>query len=114
MEITTRDNLGITIVDLVGRLETMTSGPARVEMNKIVKDGATKILINLEKTEYISSAGLRVLLTTSKLLKNIDGKMKICSANEQIAGVLKISGFNSLLSICESEKDALSAFLKEE
>jgi anti-sigma B factor antagonist len=113
MKITNRESYGVIIIDLNGRLETTTSGDTSDEIVRIIKAPNHKIIINLEGVEYISSAGLRVILTASKLLQSSRGELKLCSSNDQVKEVLETSGFNSLLNIYNNEKDAMSAFLKE-
>ena len=109
MQIETREVDGITVVDLAGRLDSSTSGDASDEMVRIVRSGAMKIVLNLGRVEYISSAGLRVILIAAKLLKSSRGEMKICNTNGVVKEVLEVSGFNHLINICDDEKDAIAA-----
>ncbi len=69
MEIQTRDTNDIKVVVLIGKLDTNTAPDAEKHLNKLMEEGDRKILINLEKLDYISSAGLRVLLSTNKQLQ---------------------------------------------
>ena len=108
MNITTRTVNDVTVVDFSGRLDTRTSGHATEEMSRIA--GTSKILVNLENLEYISSAGLRVLLLTAKQLAQSGGTMKLCGANGTVEEVLEISGFGALLDLHDSEQEALSSF----
>lgn len=110
MQIETREVGEITVVDMSGRLDSTTSGDAHDKMVEIAKSGASKVILNLNGTEYISSAGLRVILTAAKLLKSSSGEMKICHANGVVKEVLETSGFNHLIAIVEDEKSAMTAF----
>ena len=92
MEMTTRQAGNVLVVEITGRLDTQSSGPASDEMARIVEDGNAKILLNLGNLEFISSAGLRVLLRTSKLLPEADGRMMICQANGVVKEVLTSPG----------------------
>jgi anti-sigma B factor antagonist len=109
MEITTRAADDVTIVDISGSLDTQTSGAASDEMGKIAQDAA-KMLLNLDNLEFLSSAGLRVILRTAKQLKGSGGAIKVCSASGVVKEVMEISGFGSLLDLHETEADALAAF----
>ena len=109
MQIDTRLVDGMTVIDMAGRLDTSTSGDAYDEMVAIAKSGVTKVVLNLDKMEYVSSAGLRVILTAAKLLKSSMGEMKICHANGVVKEVLETSGFNHLIDIHDEEKDAIAA-----
>ena len=109
MKIDTRQVNGMTVVDMVGRLDTSTSGDAYDQMVGIAKSGVTKVVLNLDGVEYVSSAGLRVILTAAKLLKSSMGEMKICHANGVVKEVLETSGFNHIIDIYDDEKDAIAA-----
>ncbi len=67
-------------------------------------------MLNVKNLEYMSSAGLRVILTAAKLLQASAGEMKICQANGVVKEVLETSGFNSLVNMYDDEKDAVAAF----
>ena len=110
MQIDTRLVDDMTVIDMTGRLDTSTSGDAYDEMMRITKSGVTNVVLNLDKTEYISSAGLRVILMAAKLLKSSDGEMKICHANGVVKEVLETSGFDHIIKIHDNENDAVSAF----
>ena len=110
MEISTREVSDVLVVDMAGRLDTSTSGKAYDEMVRIAKSGANKVVLNLDKLEYVSSAGLRVILTAAKLLQASTGEMKICHANGVVKEVLEMSGFDSLIRIYADENDAIAAF----
>ena len=109
MQIDTRDVAGMTVVDMVGRLDTSTSGDAYDQMVAIAKSGASKVILNLDKMEYVSSAGLRVILTAAKLLKSSMGEMKICHANGVVKEVLESSGFDHIIDIYDEENEAIAA-----
>lgn len=110
MEITTRESGDVMVVDLTGRLDTQTSGSAADELNRVTEQGKNKLLLNLNGLEFISSAGLRVLLRTSKQVQGADGKLMVCQANGVVKEVMELSGFESFLQMHETEEDALTAF----
>jgi len=110
MQITTRQEDDVMVVDIVGRLDMESSGYAYDELVRIAESGNKKILLNVEKLEYVTSAGLRSILVGAKLLKSSQGEMKICQPNDEVKEVFEISGFNSLLHLYDTEKDALEAF----
>ncbi len=110
MEISSREVSDILVVDMAGRLDTSTSGDAYDEMVEIAQSGAKQVVLNLDKLEYVSSAGLRVILTAAKLLQASTGEMKICHANGVVKEVLETSGFDSLIKILDDENDAVAAF----
>ncbi len=85
------------ILKIAGRLDT-TSAP---EMEKAVKEnisGVEELVIDMEKLEYISSAGLRVLLSAQKTM-NSQGSMKVINVSDTIMEIFEITGFNEIMTI---------------
>ena len=109
MEISTRNVNNIIVVDISGSLDTQTSGPASEELTRIAQ-ASSKVLVNFENLEFVSSAGLRILLRTAKKLQGLGGAMKLCGARGTVKEVMEISGFGELLDLHDSENDAIDAF----
>lgn len=110
MELTTRTNDDITIVDFVGNFDTNTSPVAEKTLNCLIEGGSLHIVANFSGMEYISSAGLRVLLATTKKLKSAGGNLHICHLNEVALEVFEVSGFITIFSVFKTEEEARSAF----
>ena len=92
-------NLNGTALEIVleGRLDTV-SAP---DLEKVLNDsleGATELTLDLAKLDYISSAGLRVLLSAHKAMSKKDG-MKVKNANEIVREVFDVTGFSDILTI---------------
>jgi anti-anti-sigma factor len=106
-------NQGVVIAIPSGRLDTNNAPEAEELIVKEIENGQLKIVVDFAKTNYISSAGLRVILKALKLLKQKDGgAIALCNANEQIQEVLEITGFLSMLSSHPSLDDAIGEVLK--
>ncbi len=110
MQISVKTANEVKVLAFEGRLDSQTSPDAQQQLTRLIEEGETKILVNLEKLDYISSAGLRVLLVVAKQLKTTDGELRICSLNEVVKEVFDISGFDMILSISASESEALEGF----
>ena len=110
MQIDTRQVGDITVIDIVGRLDLSTSEDANVELVAIAKSGATKFVLNLDRLEYISSVGLRIIVVVSQLLKSSKGEIKICRATGIVKEVLDTTQLHHLVDIYEDEKNAITAF----
>ena len=82
---------------LEGRLDTTTAPQLEAEL-KASMDGVTELDLDFEKLEYLSSAGLRVLLAAQKVM-NKQGKMTIHHVNETIHEVFEVTGFIDILTI---------------
>lgn len=110
MNISITESGDVRILSFQGNLDTNTSPEAESQINGLIDGGAQKLLVNFENLDYISSAGLRVLLATAKKLKGSGGDLKICCLNPTVQEVFDISGFVTILSVTSSEEEALSAF----
>ena len=110
MKIETRETQGIQILAFEGNLDTNTSPEAESKINELIEAGKQKILVNFEQLNFISSAGLRVLLATVKKLNASGGVLRICSLNATVQEVFDISGFVTILSVKSTEEEALSSF----
>ena len=110
MKIETRESQGIQIVAFEGNLDTNSSPEAEAKINELLDAGKQKLLVNFEQLNFISSAGLRVLLATVKKLNASGGDLRVCSLNETVQAVFDISGFVTILNVKNTEEEALSSF----
>ena len=84
-------------IALSGRLDTTTAPQLESELGECIAD-VTELVLDFEKLEYISSAGLRVLLTSQKVM-NKQGSMTLKNVCEDIREVFDITGFSEILTI---------------
>ena len=84
-------------VALEGRLDTTTSPKLEEDLRSSI-EGVASLEFDLEKLEYISSAGLRVLLAMQKIM-NKQGRMLLRNVNESVMEVFEVTGFADILSI---------------
>ena len=107
MEITQKEENGIVSIAIKGRLDADTS----TEAEKVVKDAigeeANRLLFNLGELEYLSSAGLRVLLSAAKEMRRRNGKIVLCALNEFVKEIFEVSGFQSLIPITDSVESGI-------
>lgn len=106
MEITTRTQNDITIVAFAGSLDSATAPLAQQALDGIFASGGRKIVIDFTGLDYVSSAGLRVLLGTAKKLGA--GGLRLFGLNETVGEVFQISGFSSILAVFKTEAEALA------
>ena len=88
---------GKALFSLEGRLDTVTSPELEGELKETL-EGADSLTLDFEKLEYISSAGLRVLLSAQKIM-NRRGEMKIVGVNDTIKDIFDVTGFSEILTI---------------
>ena len=97
MEIIKNANAEELTVTLVGRLDTTTAPELEAELKDSLT-GIKKLVFDIEKLEYISSAGLRVLLSNQKIM-NKQGEMIIRNASEDVKEIFDVTGFCDILTL---------------
>ncbi len=111
MEVKFERENGLLKVLFEGRLDTNTSPQAEENLFEKIDAGEKFLIIDLEQTQYISSAGLRVLFKATKRIKLEQGKLCLCQANQQNLEVLKISGFLTIMNYFPSLTEAMEYHL---
>jgi anti-anti-sigma factor len=107
MDITTRTRNDVTVVAFAGNLDSNTSPQAQQALDAVLAGGGKKIVVDFTALDYISSAGLRVLLGTAKRLKGAGGALRLFGLNETVGEVFQISGFSTILALFATEAEAL-------
>ena len=97
MTINKKQNGGALEIALEGRLDTMTAPELEAELNSSLKS-ADSLVLDFSKLNYISSAGLRVLLSAHKTMSK-KGGMKVTNVNEIVREVFDVTGFADILNI---------------
>lgn len=98
MDINILEENGAKIVNIIGRLDTVTSPELEKAVNPLIEVGKT-VIFNCEKMEYISSAGLRVVLSTHKQCVASAGRFIVRSLTTEVKSVFDMTGFSRLLNI---------------
>ena len=80
------------------------------KLNLAVSQGTRKLLVDLDGTEYISSAGLKVLLETEKKLKREKGQIRLCSLQPRVKEVLDAAEFNQIFKTYNSVQEGINSF----
>ncbi len=107
----TVDQFGdVRTVRIAGNLDTQTAPVAQEQLMQLIDDGATKILVDFEDLNYISSSGLRMLLVAVKRLECTGGQLRICNPNTMVREVFDTSGFSDIFSVYGSQAEALDGF----
>lgn len=109
MEITESENNGKTIVRCSGRLDAISSPQLEGFVNEHITQGKKKILLDLSQVEYLSSSGMRFLLSMTKRLSAEQGFFGIFGIHEDVMEIIRMAGFENILRIFADENAAVSA-----
>jgi anti-anti-sigma factor len=109
MKFETRQEGEWTVVEVGGRLDTTSAAEFDRQGQALVAGGAKRIVLDLGELEYVSSAGLRSVLTTAKAAQAAGGKLAIAGMRGVTKEVFSISGFDSILPTYPDVAAALAA-----
>ena len=85
------------LIKVEGRLDSTTANDLEAAINESIED-KEEVVIDFTNLEYISSAGLRVLLATQKIMAK-QGILKVCGLNETVKEIFDVTGFSDILTI---------------
>jgi anti-anti-sigma factor len=97
MQIEPMKNKGWSVITLDGRLDAITAPDLEKQCGLWVDDGHRHVLLNMAPLEYISSAGLRVILSTAKKLKGLGGSLAVCGMGGMVKEVFALSAFDTII-----------------
>ncbi|MDD2736858.1 MAG: STAS domain-containing protein [Desulfuromonadaceae bacterium] len=97
-----------TVVTITGRLDAVTAPEYEKRLNDLIAGEETGFVVDFEGLDYISSAGLRVLLATAKKLKVKGGQVRFANVRGTVKEVFDISGFGSIFQMDDSVAAALA------
>lgn len=109
MEITATQDKDCIILALAGRMDATTTIEFDNAAQAAMNEGHTHILVDLQNVVYMSSAGLRSLLSLAKAAKAAQGRLCFCCLQPMVAEVFRISGFDRMLSVHADREAGLAA-----
>lgn len=110
MQITTEEQRRISVMSVSGRVDSSTAPDLESALKKLVDSDKTQIVLDLKDVEYMSSAGLRAMVSTLKAVKRVNGDLRLASPSPRVEEVLRLAGLTSIFSILPSRDEAVSSF----
>ncbi|MDR0677588.1 MAG: STAS domain-containing protein [Holosporaceae bacterium] len=109
MEVKVSTEEGVTVITPVGRVDTSTAKAFEDGVMNVLST-SSKVAVRFNEIDYISSAGLRVILMAGKKITASKGVLVLINMPEKIFAVFKMSGFDKILKICPSLEESKSFF----
>ncbi len=100
----------VCIIVLNGRLDAYSSNKLEEKVNSLIDNSCLEMVINFDGVDYISSSGLRVILSAVKQLRKNQGDVKLACLKPYVMEVFDISGFTQLFEIYPTEEEAVNSF----
>jgi len=106
MEMTNRKERNALVISIQGRMDAVTAPDFEKEVDRLLEKGETRFVVDLGGLDYISSAGLRSILSLAKKLKSNSGTLHLAALQAVVKEVFDISGFSSIIPIFDSVESA--------
>ena len=111
MQVNSRKQGDILICAISGDIDINTSPDIRKEFEKMSKEQAKKIVLNLDKVSYIDSSGLATLVEALKRVREYGGRIKLTNLSGKVKSLFEITRLEKLFDISNTEEDALKTFI---
>ena len=108
MTITPETTAQATIVPLLGQINSANAGALEAQLLTLVDGGVRQLVLDFAALDYISSAGLRLVLVLAKRLKQERGRLVLCDMQPHVHEVFDISGFLAILDVQATRQEALA------
>jgi anti-sigma B factor antagonist len=110
MEISTEEQKQVSVIAVSGRVDSATAPELENSLKKLVESEKTQIVLDLKNVEYMSSAGLRAMVSTLKAVKRVNGDLRLASPSPRVEEVLRLAGLTSIFSIHPTRDEAVASF----
>ena len=110
MDISTQEVKRVSVMTVKGRVDSATAPDLENALKQLVETEKTQIVLDLKDVEYMSSAGLRAMVSTLKAVKRVNGDLRLASPSSRVEEVLRLAGLTSIFSIYPNQKDAVASF----
>lgn len=98
----------VIVVHIGGRLDAASSPQLEKQINSIIDAGQFKLVLDCTELDYLSSAGMRLMLSVFKRLKSLEGKVVVCNLKDEVMEVIKMAGFNHVLEFYSSVEESIA------
>jgi anti-sigma B factor antagonist len=100
----------VTLVRVSGRVDSMNANEFGEAINTQIDDGHVMIVLDLSSVEYMSSAGLREIVTSLKKAKKAQGDLRLAQPSQRVREVLEMAGLDTIFRIYSTQDEALGSF----
>jgi anti-sigma B factor antagonist len=100
----------VTIIAVAGSIDALSAEDVREHYISLLDQGEKRLVADLSQVDFMSSAGLRVILDVSKRARQAGGDLRLAGASTSVEKMLKISGFMSILKCFPSADNAVASF----
>jgi anti-sigma B factor antagonist len=110
MELQVIDHKRVSVVAVTGRVDGATAGEFEAALNEVTAGGQFNIILDMSDVDFVSSAGLRVLVNTRKAVTAANGKIVLAEPSQQVIETLDIAGLDVLFERYPDRETAIGSF----
>ncbi|MBI3176380.1 MAG: STAS domain-containing protein [Chloroflexi bacterium] len=110
MDISTQEIKRAMVMTVKGRVDSATAPDLENALKQLVDGEKAQIVLDLNDVEYMSSAGLRAMVSTLKAVKRINGDLRLCAPSPRVAEVLRLAGLTSIFNLYPTQAEAVDSF----
>ena len=110
LEISVSELKQVRLLEVSGRVDSVSAEILHNALNEVIDSGVTRLVISLSDVDYMSSAGLRELVSALKQLNRQNGDLRLANPSGRVMEVLELAGLDSIFKIYPSTTDAISSF----
>lgn len=110
MEVTATESQGRRVVHVAGRVDSNTAPRLEERLAALLHEGPSRLVINLREVDFLSSAGLRVLLSASRTARQNGGDVHLSEVSSQVARLLELTSFDVYFKCFASDSEAAAGF----
>jgi anti-sigma B factor antagonist len=100
----------VTILPVSGRVDSSSAPALEARLRELVDAGKIQLVLDLKNVEYMSSAGLRAMVSTLKAVKRVNGDLVIANPSPRVEEVLRLAGLTSIFAVHPSLEAAVASF----
>ena len=110
MEITTNEYRRVAVISVSGRIDTSTSTQFEETINDLIDKGHFNLVMDFNEVDFLSSSGLRILVTTRKKLREMGGDVVLANPSQRAADSVEIAGLDKLFQSYPDREEAIGSF----
>ena len=110
MEIQTQEYKRVAVLSITGRIDSATSSEFEAALQEVIGKGKRNLILDMSQVEFLSSSGLRVLVTTLKSLRKTGGELCIAQPSQRARAAIDIAGLDVLFKFFDDRESAIASF----
>ncbi len=110
MDVNVKSLKHVDVVKVAGRVDSSSAPDLEKNLQQLWESGRKELVLDLENVDYLSSAGLRVMVSTLKAVKRNGGNLKLAAPSARVSEVLQLAGLSAIFEIYPTQVDAVGSF----